>query len=828
VESTDDKKADRLLNIPRWVHICHLARIVLCWTTILGSCGIAAWAYEVAPGIVIQQLTKDGKSYTQRGAGFAPKGDLIVFYKTISKSERQLWLIKADGSDARAISPVGWPVLAAWSPDGSKVGYVFANKNEDNSDACVCVFDVATGDMKRITGGYQRSDFGLGCSAPPIWAPDGLHLAYHVRDRQLKASFLVVFPADGAAPVRLAGNLGTTDAADTTGSWSPDGKQIVFVARPAKDQPTEIWRCNIDGTGLFQITNDKRDCKEPKWSPDGQWIVFYSAKDRYPDEVRMGWRWDILLVRPDGTDEHTIVSGRSQSVEGRGSFVHPAWAPDQSYIICVGVIEDAAGIGYNATFLIAWREGKWQRILGTPVGSRNLSEGHDWAISPDSRMVLRHGLTYVLRGTGKEAQETDPGDDLEVYEVAAGRVDKLLSFRQGKDAYYFFDHSESWAPDSERVLFCQGKVVSWQREQFEPDLYVLTIPEAGAAKVAVAAAASAPAETTTPPPTEKTPAPTETEALSAQVVRPKYLTVEQALATLPNNAKSYIQTEPERNVLIVNGPPEVAAQIREYLAMIDTPAPLVTLDVLVAEMSKTASRDLGLDWTYAKGRFGAELPIGLSGFGEIFYQGVGKLDRKFFAALSALEEKGHVTIRANPRLVSLSGKTATMNIRRTKYYRYTSGYDASGRAVTQQSDISADIIGKITPRVIGDGHILVDIEVAVGNFTFTANSSLPDVTTRSATASVVVNEGETVMISGLVIRQETGSVSKTPLLGDLPLLGQFFRSSHRRTEESVLTMFVTPYLGIMRGPPATLEEKGSMCLPAVGGADSSVVEKSLK
>jgi type II secretory pathway component GspD/PulD (secretin) len=162
-----------------------------------------------------------------------------------------------------------------------------------------------------------------------------------------------------------------------------------------------------------------------------------------------------------------------------------------------------------------------------------------------------------------------------------------------------------------------------------------------------------------------------------------------------------------------------------------------------------------------------------------------------------------------------------MNIRRTKYYFYTQGYDQYGRPIIQQSDISADIVGKITPRALADGHILLEVEVGVGNFTFTGTSTLPEVTTRNASASVMVNAGETIMIGGLVLRQDTKSTKKTPLLGDVPLLGSLFQSTHRKTEESVLTIFITPYLGVTSRLPAAAEEQGSMRLPALRGAESS-------
>jgi len=774
-------------------------------------------AQRVAPGLVLRQLTKDGKSLTERGAGFAPTTDQILLYKLISKTDRQLWLMRGDGSQGQPISPVGWPTLATWSPNGSKIAYVFANKNDGNSDAAVCVHDVATRETKKTTG-YRRGDFGSGDDAPPIWSPGSDHFAYQITDRRRDATFLTVFPVDGSAPVRIGENLAGTKVFETTGSWSPDGTKVVFVGLSSKEGEPEIYLANADGTGLKQLTNDRRDCGEPKFSPDGQWIVFFSAKDRYPDEVRDGWNWDMLIMRPDGSDEQTIVSGRSQSSDGRGTFVHPSWSPDGSYIICHGSLRDASNRGYHGTFFIDWRRKKWRRILGTTMGSKEHSDQHDWAISPDSAKVFRHGATYVVRGAGDE-QATDFGDDFDVYDVPTDTVSRLLDYRKRKDALYLYSDGESWAPDSKRILICQGKAISWEKKEFEPDLYVLEAPSAVAAQYSPAPPSAAPvpeapsaqgpsteaeaAPQAPPAQPEVGPAPQSQGAPAWSLIRPENMTVQQALDALPAGDKTYILTSPERNLLIVNGPPDVAHRVREYLKAVDTPVPQVTMDVLVTEMSKTASRTLGLDWAYAKAHVGAKLPIGESGPGQIFYHGVQRLDEQFFVALNALAEQGEVTIRANPRLVAISGKTATMNIRRTKYYFYTQGYDQFGRPIIQQSDISADIGGKITPRVLGDGNIVVEVEVTVGSFAFTATSSLPDVTSRQTTTSVVLKDGETIMIGGLILKQETRATSKTPVLGDIPLIGQLFRSSHRRLEENVLTILITPRLGLQR---ASLED----------------------
>ena len=81
-----------------------LRRLIVCSLLLIGL-GRTAWSQERAPGLVLRQITSDGKSSTDRGTGFAPAGDHISFYKQVSKSDRQLWLASGDGSQAQAISP---------------------------------------------------------------------------------------------------------------------------------------------------------------------------------------------------------------------------------------------------------------------------------------------------------------------------------------------------------------------------------------------------------------------------------------------------------------------------------------------------------------------------------------------------------------------------------------------------------------------------------------------------------------------------------------------------------------------------------------------------
>ena len=775
------------------------ALLMAAWTALAL---VSAWpvsAQEVLPGLVLRQLTKDGKSYTERGAGFAPAGDHIVFFKEISKSDRQLWLMRGDGSQAEPISPIGWPMICGWSPDGMKVAYILANKNEEKSEASVCVYDLASRETRKTTGGYRRGDFGAGENAPPVWSPDGRYFAYHIGDHTTDIAYLWTFQAADGKAAKLTPNLQGTNSWDLTATWSPDGKWIAFIAYSTKQEreqwgKCEIWKCHPDGSELTQVTHEQAQLGDPAWSPLGDWILFHSDRGRTPQERREGWNWDIWMVRPDGTEAKPVTQGSRSGTLGRWSYVHVKWLPDGSGAYFHGWAHDEFGRGCMI-FLCDANGENVRQVMGPP-GQDRWVMGYRKEGSPDSSKLMRYAYEYTQRGEGDNAHEEEVDDVIKVLDIASGRLTDVVRSRRGAAALRVYPYAESWAPDSRQILFTQGKVISWKGQQYEPDLYVLDLPEMGTptptAPEPPAPAAEAPPEAVEAAPTA--PAAVALEAATYTLIQPKNMTAQQALEALPEAEKAHVIVHAERNLLIVSGPPEVAQRIRDYLEPIDTPAPQVVMDVLVTEMSKTASRDLGLDWTYAKGHLGASLPTGELGPGSIFYQGVQRLDDEFFVSLSALEEKGEVTIRANPRLTVVSGKTATMNIRRTKYYFYTQGYDQFGRPIIQQSDISADIGGKITPRVLGEGNLQVDVDVMVGNFAFTATSSLPDVTARQAATSIVLKDGETIVIGGLVLKQETRATSKTPVLGDLPLLGQLFRSTHRRVEENVLTILITPHL----------------------------------
>ncbi len=108
---------------------------------------------------------------------------------------------------------------------------------------------------------------------------------------------------------------------------------------------------------------------------------------------------------------------------------------------------------------------------------------------------------------------------------------------------------------------------------------------------------------------------------------------------------------------------------------------------------------------------------------------------------------------------------------------------------------------EIEPRVDANGIIRAHIasEVSAIDNAVTALGA-PALTTRKTTTEFNVREGETIVLSGLLSRDVSNSVDQVPLLGDIPILGNLFRSKRYQNKETELVVFVTPYIMDKRTP----------------------------
>jgi WD40-like Beta Propeller Repeat len=168
------------------------------------------------------------------------------------------------------------------------------------------------GTPERLT----RNPIG-GSDLPGSYSPDGKRLVFSRFDKHGNGTGLFIVNANGTG-VRRITPPGTVLQGGNTGDWSPVGNRIIF-SRRVSDAPGSIWIINADGSGLREIQVSGRDCggaagcHQPRWSPDGRSFVFASNS---------GERSDIYTVKANGSGLKRITSGGRDDNPAWGS--HPA------------------------------------------------------------------------------------------------------------------------------------------------------------------------------------------------------------------------------------------------------------------------------------------------------------------------------------------------------------------------------------------------------------------------------------------------------------------------------------------------------------------------
>jgi len=211
-----------------------------------------------------------------------------------------------------------------------------------------------------------------------------------------------------------------------------------------------------------------------------------------------------------------------------------------------------------------------------------------------------------------------------------------------------------------------------------------------------------------------------------------------------------------------------------------------------------------------------------------FYQIVGS---DFQATLRAIAQAGNSQVLSRPSILARDGQLAKIVVGQEIYLPSGVTFTTTGNTTTpiingQYSDVG--IILNVTPFIGNNGLVEMILqpqtssidtssqgqEIAVGGL-LGSPVFAPNINIRSADTVVVTPDAQTVVIGGLIGNQESSSQSKVPILGDIPLLGQLFRSSSKATSKDELVIFLTPHVVPMPSqlPALSGSEQNTMLTP---------------
>jgi type IV pilus assembly protein PilQ len=293
-----------------------------------------------------------------------------------------------------------------------------------------------------------------------------------------------------------------------------------------------------------------------------------------------------------------------------------------------------------------------------------------------------------------------------------------------------------------------------------------------------------------------------------------------------------ITAENRTNVLIVKDIQRSVDEISAMVKRLDKPTPQVLISARIVQADENFSRGLGIQWGGNTRNQSGKYLFGLSGvntgatvnpFSTTVVPGgnniwsstsvpspsmavnfptnqaagfgvsVGRLGSTSFALdmrLDIGETTGSVNVLSRPKVVTMDNRKAS--IKQGQKYPYIVR-NQEGQLSTELKDITLQL--DVTPRIAFDGSVNMEISIKRDSLGAVKNSlGDPSIDNREALTEVLVKNGETTVIGGIIEEEERSNIQKVPFLGDLPVLGYLFKGTEKSKNKTELLIFITPQI----------------------------------
>jgi len=268
--------------------------------------------------------------------------------------------------------------------------------------------------------------------------------------------------------------------------------------------------------------------------------------------------------------------------------------------------------------------------------------------------------------------------------------------------------------------------------------------------------------------------------------------------------KNSIYVERDTNALVVRATEAQHEEIERYIADHDEPERQLVIEAKILEIDIERAKQLGLDWNFSAGNglgtgSASVAEGGLTGNYGYTAGGAILSQWEVSAKLQALESKRCSATVSHARVVTRSGIPALINNSVETPIEISTVFGGDGSNTTAQTGTQTFVTGVILdvlPRILDNGYIDLNINptvaTQVGTVKGASGQELPIISKRNATTSVVVKDGFTVGIGGLVQESRMRTRSQTPGLGRIPILGYLFQNLGQTARRTNLVILVTP------------------------------------
>jgi type III secretion protein C len=302
----------------------------------------------------------------------------------------------------------------------------------------------------------------------------------------------------------------------------------------------------------------------------------------------------------------------------------------------------------------------------------------------------------------------------------------------------------------------------------------------------------------------------------------------------PNDFSPRIEADPRLNAVIVRDLPERLDRYGALIKSLDVEPQALEIEATIIDINTDRLRELGINWRYNRGlsslmvgngtasdlRLNGQQDVTPSNLGGTISAVIG--DRyPFVARITALQRDGAAKVVSSPQVVTLSNVEAVFDNSSTYYVR------VAGREEVDLFNVTAGTRLRVTPHVFKDDkdadgvpRIKLLVQIEDGGLTGQSVDQLPIVERSGINTQALISEGESLLIGGMVRDSSNAGVDKVPVLGDLPLLGNLFKTQRKGGQRVERMFLITPRLASSKAATDVMQ-KAREPLPQSGPADLS-------
>ena len=276
---------------------------------------------------------------------------------------------------------------------------------------------------------------------------------------------------------------------------------------------------------------------------------------------------------------------------------------------------------------------------------------------------------------------------------------------------------------------------------------------------------------------------------------------------LDTKSKPFASSDDDSNSIIIMGPKDEVDYIGKLIEKLDTDRLQVYVQAKIIEVSENRVKNIGIKYGFEGGYAGTNglysLASNLGGTSMpsstiaslVNMPSNVKKGIIFGASLNLLKNNRAIDIVSEPSILAINNKESSIYVGETKSFDTGSTTTSTGTTSNiQREDIGLKL--KVKPRISNKNKVILEIETVIEDASTTnvGAGGNPDTTKKEITTTAIVNDGESIVLGGLVKNKTTNVEEKVPFFGDLPIIGSLFRNNKDENDKINLIIVITPYI----------------------------------